>query len=92
MKWRPKGGKPLAVGCNARLDPGFVSESGRCGELPRAAAVEGFIEVDEATTAGVALELAARGLTKAGKDPHGPPRRPDCAAPHARAKREPLTS
>ena len=91
MKWRPKGGKPLTVGCNARLDHGLVSEARRCGELLRPTAVEGFIELDEAAANEGTLELAALGLTKAKGQTHGPPRRPGCAAQHARAKREPMT-
>jgi len=91
MKWRPKGGKPLAVGCNARLDPGLVSEAGRCGELRRPAEEEGFIEVDEAAAAEVALDLVAWRPTMSGSEPHGPPRPPECAAQRAREKGEPPT-
>jgi len=73
MEWRPKGGKPLAVGCNAMLDHGLVAEAWRRGEWLRTTAVDRFIEADDAAALAGALVLAARGLMKAKSVSMGPP-------------------
>ena len=68
MKWRPKGGEPLAVGCNAVLGHAFVAEARRCGEWPRPKTVDGVIEVDDEARVAVALGLARRDGERKGRD------------------------